>query len=609
MRSVFIYLRILLLIGGLLMCRIVHGIQIIPASLNIHTSPMSFMMEENPVSPDSVISLFRQGRFTSTNKDFINFGSTYHRYWMHFSIEAEVAPMPLMLELTNPLLYGIEVFEENEDKLILIYNTGSDAVFSQRPFNYHNFIFPITITTQHEKHFFIRLDRRQEILKFTANLYSQSAFIQKQNKEYLFYGCFAGVMLFALLFSAFLLIMLKESVHAWYIFYICLISLFVFTDNGMTYEFIWPEAVFWNKHARTLLGMLTFPIQLRFMQLFISQKITESRYYRWVNYCILLFLTLAAGFIVMLINRYEFSPAVFMCFRICFYIAYCTGVLLVFLSLAEKIKEGNKVAKIYLLAIAALLMQIVIVMMIRWHWLPIAIDTSRTMTICIALEIAILTLGLAFRYQFYYKQKLQLEFELIEQQHASLLKVVAAVEEEQRRVAADLHDGLGGTLAVAKSLLQQGHKSWEVIDQACKDLRHIAHDLMPQYFDDITLGAALADAVEKAGSTTSVRFMFIQNGEPQALDKSTELHIFRIVNELIHNIRKHSNADNAIIQLSYFPTGIELMVEDDGSGIQDGKNKGIGLSNLYSRVGYLKGTVNIDSNSQGTTVMCNIPFN
>jgi signal transduction histidine kinase len=93
------------------------------------------------------------------------------------------------------------------------------------------------------------------------------------------------------------------------------------------------------------------------------------------------------------------------------------------------------------------------------------------------------------------------------------------------------------------------------------------------------------------------------------LDESREVMIFRIIQELVANIIKHSNASKAIIQLSRHDDQLSLAVEDDGIGFDvENATGGLGMKSLRSRVDYLKGSLQIESNAgQGTSVYIEIP--
>lgn len=592
---------------------------------NITFSEISFL-EENPdtLQIETVLKEYEDGKFTPVKGNFANFGQTKNRYWMHFSAYTNHQGRDLMLEIDNSHIYDLNVYSISNHGTKLLYHTGSDRAFSQRPFPYRNFVFPIHLPPGQETHYFVLLDRRGEVLKLGINIYDTIVYQEHHNLNYWFYGCFTGILVFIMIFNIFLWFTLHDHIHIWYTLYILLILAFVLADNGLGFEFIWNNYPMINKHIRTLTGILAFVVQLHFMQLFISQSRNNSRLYQPVNWNKWFFTALLILSVLPLAFRFNFSEPVSNVFYILFSIAYSMGVLLVGLSLAEKIVQKNRTAMIYLLAIFPLMLQIAVVMLSRWHILSVPVDTTITMSVSILMEVIVLTLGLTVRYNYFKKEKDKLALALVNQQKATMKKVLEAQEDEKRRIAEDLHDDLGGTLSYVKGILsdltrpqdekqlQMLFNSQHLLDKACEDLRLIAHDLMPVDFSNTQLSKAIEEAVTKAKVASGIEFSFTSGGIFKDLDKNLELNIFRILSELVHNVRKHSNARNASVQLTYHQDFLQLMVEDDGCGFNPESrqisNPGIGLKNILSRVDYIHAKIYFDSGKQGTTIICNVPY-
>lgn len=153
--------------------------------------------------------------------------------------------------------------------------------------------------------------------------------------------------------------------------------------------------------------------------------------------------------------------------------------------------------------------------------------------------------------------------------------------------------------------------SQQLLDNICTDLRYITHDLMPSNFINNSLENTLEETIKKVNlATSNLHFTFIKEWDVIAMDKRVELNIFRIVNKLIHNIKKHANATQAIIKLNYHQNFLQLMVEDNGKGIlsKNYLDQGIGFKNLKSRAEYINAKLHINSGQNGTTIICNIPY-
>ena len=148
----------------------------------------------------------------------------------------------------------------------------------------------------------------------------------------------------------------------------------------------------------------------------------------------------------------------------------------------------------------------------------------------------------------------------------------------------------------------------DVVDKATTDTRNISHNLMPPEFEKTSLKELVSNYYARLDRESCTRFYFYSFGDDQNFSKQDELIIYRIIMELTGNILKHANAAEATIQLIYYPHKLEIMVEDNGKGITENENKGIGIKNIQSRIDYLNGELRIDTGVGGTTVIIILPY-
>lgn len=197
-------------------------------------------------------------------------------------------------------------------------------------------------------------------------------------------------------------------------------------------------------------------------------------------------------------------------------------------------------------------------------------------------------------------------------------------EEERSRMAKDLHDGLGGLLTGVKhsiinmkeKIILSGdsvsafEKSLGMIDTSMKELRRIAHNMMPEALAKFGLREAINDYCASV-STKETKVVFQCYGEDVNLDSTSEVIIYRIIQELVNNALKHSAATEVSVQVVKGDTWTTLSVEDNGCGMDRENLKsatGAGWANVQSRVNYLNGNLDIHSEpGKGTSV--NIELN
>lgn len=118
---------------------------------------------------------------------------------------------------------------------------------------------------------------------------------------------------------------------------------------------------------------------------------------------------------------------------------------------------------------------------------------------------------------------------------------------------------------------------------------------------------ALYNFVDQLNQNQHTRYSLYYDIEKSLTDEQQTI-MYRICNELLHNINKHAEATEVSLQLMEEAELIQIIAEDNGKGFdKEQKHDGIGLKNLYQRIAYLKGNINIDSNTSGTTTIIQIP--
>ncbi len=212
----------------------------------------------------------------------------------------------------------------------------------------------------------------------------------------------------------------------------------------------------------------------------------------------------------------------------------------------------------------------------------------------------------------------------------SILSILAGQENERRRLAREIHDGMGPLLSSIKLDLDffmdeysnQENKPpldklinmRETIDTITGDLRDLSHHLLPRLLDEFGLLSAFNSLTSRINNSTKTVVEFYCNLDSgRRFDKDIELNIYRCGQELINNAVKYAKASEILVQLILHEKSIVLMVEDDGGGFertnssQDGF--GIGLTNIDTRVRTINGEFTLDSvKNQGTTASIEIPL-
>lgn len=237
------------------------------------------------------------------------------------------------------------------------------------------------------------------------------------------------------------------------------------------------------------------------------------------------------------------------------------------------------------------------------------IATTGMLVLAIAIVVFVL---------FYQKKMLQeqLKRQLMEAdfQKKMLQAALDSQENERRRLAADLHDSIGAMLSAIKvGLSTIGRRqpdldgltdTKQMLDETIESVRSISRDLMPSTLEKFGLGQALKEMCERITSTAQLPVHYEEEGEPLSLEKSKEVMVFRIVQELLNNAIKHSDATTINVETTW-NHGVYISVQDNGKGFDfnkqkvNGSYKGLGLFNIENRARLLGANVLFEKPSQG----------
>ena len=209
----------------------------------------------------------------------------------------------------------------------------------------------------------------------------------------------------------------------------------------------------------------------------------------------------------------------------------------------------------------------------------------------------------------------QLEIEMEQLQMTSLIE---GQENERNRLAREIHDGIGQMINLVKLNVTSLPASEEktnlepILEQTLSEIRNITKNLHPSRLNDFTLEKNIEQLVEQFRTNSDINFHFNSSDVPD-LTHFQKTHLFRITQESISNIIKHSKAKQSTIQLIGLKHELQLTIEDDGVGYDlnvkiDGEFHH-GLKNIEYRVNSMSGKLIVDSNSKsGTMLLITIPI-
>lgn len=236
----------------------------------------------------------------------------------------------------------------------------------------------------------------------------------------------------------------------------------------------------------------------------------------------------------------------------------------------------------------------------------------------------VLAIGLVVFIVFHQRKVIRYQMQLQkmedEQQKILLNASIRWQEEERQRIAADLHDDAGPLLATARLYLNENlihqepsvqlqsiFNAKQIIDDTIQLIRNISHSLMPPTLKNFGLESAVNDLFQKMNGSGAINASSKFHDYRERLKPEQELLIFRVIQELVNNILKHSNSSFIRVTQNYCDDKFVIFIQHDGKGLTQPEfeklnrsSTGLGLKNIQSRMRVLQGNINFEKDSSNT---------
>lgn len=205
--------------------------------------------------------------------------------------------------------------------------------------------------------------------------------------------------------------------------------------------------------------------------------------------------------------------------------------------------------------------------------------------------------------------------------------LMRAQDNEQRRIARELHDSTGQKLVALKMCINSAGKQsdlppkarkslsecLEFTDQIMQEVSTVAYLLHPPVLEDLGLASALRWLADGFSKRARVAVGFLPPRKSKRLPQNVEIALYRVAQEGLTNVVRHSGAKKVEVRLTQTPKVVTLEISDDGRGIErppakERQTSGVGLAGMKERLAQLGGTMEIESDGKGTTVRATVPL-
>lgn len=227
------------------------------------------------------------------------------------------------------------------------------------------------------------------------------------------------------------------------------------------------------------------------------------------------------------------------------------------------------------------------------------------------LAAMLIVIVLTSLYLVQYNRKLFDRVASLSTQRGELAQQLISMQENIfRSISRDLHDDFGQILTAIGVMLQRAGRQTgdlleirEIVQAALEKVRALSHALHPVALDEVGLESALEAWLPGFEAQSGLTIAYRKTGEARELNHETTVHLYRVLQEALNNVAKHSGSKHAAVRLRFAEESVILEIEDGGVGIGEGGKRGLGLVSMRERAEMMKGTIEIVSGDAGGTLV------
>lgn len=550
-----------------------------------------------------------QERNEKIKDGFFNAGFTKQAWWVMVRTEPTEDSW---IQIANPHINDIRIYEQQGGKWEEVYKSGDYYPYEQRILDDPDYWYPVKPAVHT---YLMRIDKKGESLNIPLRLVTERSLAPYLSDRNFFNGIFIGWVILLLLLNSFLWISLKDNIHLFYSLYVAFSVCWIISQWGIGFRNFWPDLPSFTSKSRPFFSNISYIFLLELTARFFTIPNTQRHYTKAIRLLQILLLVSSMG--LLLTDIPSSGPLLRYGYLTTMNIIWLLALGIIILFIWKGYKTQKQLSLFFLIAFCFFSIYIVLLLLSQYNigsdWMFYA--NMYGSPVGFLGESTILSFGLTQRYNFYKREKEQAMQALEKEKRAAADKIIQTQEEERNRLARELHDGLGGLLGGIRMGAHHRLKPYppeqewiaEQLDLAVTDLRNIAHDLMPVQLQEQGLDRVLEKAVARWNMGDELKVHY-NSSIQQRYPLRTEAALYRIVLELMHNIKKHADATEVNIEIweEEKTQRLTLLVEDNGKGFEAGKEEGIGWKSIRQRVQYMEGKINIDSSHRGTTVIIEI---
>lgn len=423
-----------------------------------------------------------------------------------------------------------------------------------------------------------------------------------------------GFALLVLIVALTFYLFTKDQIHLYYIgFILANVGNLMLIANFFSVKII-ERNLFFGQNYSDVFGLLQIIFGLQYTIHFLKLRQETPRVYNFLK--VIVWSTVVTAFFTLFLRSFDIV------LEITFYVIKIKLIFVTFFSIGLGIYliiKKNLMARYFVVAYLPLLYFVTHYFLMIFNFTENARSISWEFVIFV--EILVLTIAMAHRYYLIGKKSIEYQKTINRQQKEQIQEIISAQEKERGRIARELHDGvmqeIGSVIMRLRAFSGKSktHENEEIrlieesLENSNRYLRNVSHQMMPRALEELGIVPATKQMIESAFKYTAIEHSFESFNIDNRPTKEIEVTIYRIIQELINNVIKHSQAKKVVVQIYQVAESLMIIFEDDGIGFDKSKlNEGMGLRNIKSRLELVLGCIEHQSSPHlGTLVTIRVP--
>ncbi len=587
--------------------------------LNIAQSTAFFYDESanDSVPPESQFQPFQEPIY--------NFGKKDGNLWLRTILaNQDSTNRTLYLEFTNPNLNSLTLYKKYADRMVLVKILGSSYPYHNRSVNHQNLIFQLELDPLEIANYYIKVHSNYSAINFNLLLWD------KHEREGYYLKETTTISYFFFITTAFLFILgitltlTKEKKQWTFFLYILFGACYIYSDLGLSYKNLWGN----YPSIQNISSYIFTNLYLIFGVSFFREYFVTRRFVRKLDQVLWIFVLCSLALTIIAMG-YQWIPhglfSLIQKLNTIMFSMTCAIILYILIILLTR--QRNKTETIWFMIAFAPHAYTILTTSIRQlgqYYFNLELDivskvpfflwtihVQNMMLWSMVWEVLIVFTLMMLRLKKMYEQHNAMLLELGKKQEEDTKLLMATVEQERKRIAQELHDSSGVQLSAIRMKLthledqlenklmsDNIRKLMQDVDRVNSDIRTISHNLMPISLSKLGLKAAIQELVNHVKSSyPAIKINLFQQYDSKRLAPNKEVHIYRIIQELLNNMMKHAMPTEINIQLIQNETELIISLEDNGKGFiyNPEKTTGLGLKSILTRSQLIGGKFEVDS--------------